>query len=122
MNNMLTVRQVAEHLQVSVATIYCLCAQGKLPNVRIGVGRGTIRIREEDLADFLETETVRLATRAEPSPRTARAHGGPSVFTQLNQERLHEAWRQQGVLADQPGADSAPSSSSSCDPSAPPAS
>ena len=112
----------AEQLQVSVATVYVLCNRGKLPHVRIGVGRGTIRIREEDLTDFLETETVRMATKAEPSPRTARTSSGPSVFTQLNQERLHEAWRQQGVLADQPGADSAPSSSSSCDPSTPPAS
>ena len=54
----LTVKQVAERLQISVAMVYLLCNRGKLAYVRVGVGRGTIRIREEDLAAFVESSQV----------------------------------------------------------------
>lgn len=50
-----TVKQAAERLHVSIATVYQLCAERKLAHHRIGVGRGTIRISEEDLTAFLES-------------------------------------------------------------------
>ena len=80
MSNMLTVRQVAEHLQVSVATIYCLCNQGKLPNVRVGMGRGTIRVKVEDLTAFIEAskaDTHRLMNAAGLKHLTVRPAGSP---------------------------------------------
>ncbi len=45
----LTVKEYATLFGVSAATVYAMCASGKLPHVRLGVGRGTIRIplREE---------------------------------------------------------------------------
>jgi excisionase family DNA binding protein len=50
----LTVKQVADQLQVSPATVYHLCAEQRLEHRRIGVGRGTIRISEEHLQKYLE--------------------------------------------------------------------
>lgn len=54
----LTVKQAAERLQVSLGTIYHACADCRLPHVRLGRGRGTIRIREEDLGNFLQACAV----------------------------------------------------------------
>jgi len=51
---MLSVKQVADRLQISKKTVYQLCAEGRLAHHRIGVGRGTIRIGEADLATFIE--------------------------------------------------------------------
>jgi excisionase family DNA binding protein len=51
----LTVRQVAERLSVSRATVYGLVSSGALVCSRIGVGRGTIRISENELERFIET-------------------------------------------------------------------
>jgi excisionase family DNA binding protein len=56
--DLLTVKQVAERLQVSEATVYQLCAKQKLAHARIGVGRGAIRIDEDALAAFIQASTV----------------------------------------------------------------
>ena len=55
---LLTVRQVAERLQVSQATVYQLCEKRKLAHADAGVGRGAIRIDEGALAAFLQASTV----------------------------------------------------------------
>ena len=49
----MTVKDAAARLEVSIDTVYQLCARGKLRHRRIGVGRGTIRISEDQLADYL---------------------------------------------------------------------
>jgi excisionase family DNA binding protein len=54
---MLTVKQVAERLQCSAATIYELCSLKKIRHARIGKGRA-IRIREEDLEAYLTGRAV----------------------------------------------------------------
>ena len=56
--SLLTVREAGERLRVSQATVYHLCADGQLPHLRIGTGRGAIRITEEELAAFLERSKV----------------------------------------------------------------
>ena len=48
------VNEVAARLQVAPGTIYDLCASGQLPHNRVGVGRGTIRISEEQLKAYLD--------------------------------------------------------------------
>lgn len=48
------VREVAERLEVAQSTIYLLIAAGKLRATRHGLGRGTIRISEEQLAQYLD--------------------------------------------------------------------
>jgi excisionase family DNA binding protein len=64
----LRIRDVAEILNVSAATVYQLCACGKLSHVRVGTGRGAIRIREEDLDAFIAAATVRPEELAAPRP------------------------------------------------------
>ena len=52
---MLRVKQVAEKLGISVALVYELTAKGKLTSYRIGLGRGAIRFKDEDVQVYLET-------------------------------------------------------------------
>jgi excisionase family DNA binding protein len=49
-----TVRQAADRLEVSAATVYALLASGKLRHYRIGNGRGVVRISEGHIADYLQ--------------------------------------------------------------------
>lgn len=60
---MLTVKQAAQRAGVSASLIYALCAEGRLPHLRLGREgkRGTIRIREADL-DGLIADCVRDGT------------------------------------------------------------
>lgn len=47
------VREVAERLEVSAATVYALVASGRLRCCRVGMGRGCIRVSAEQLAEYL---------------------------------------------------------------------
>jgi excisionase family DNA binding protein len=50
---MLTVKDVARILNVSVGCVYALVDAGRIPHHRIGVGRGTLRISTDDLDRYL---------------------------------------------------------------------
>jgi excisionase family DNA binding protein len=54
----MTVRDVAEKLSCSTATVYALIASGKLRHYRIGTSRGAIRVAEEHIAEFLNGAEV----------------------------------------------------------------
>ncbi|MBN2215886.1 MAG: helix-turn-helix domain-containing protein [Pirellulales bacterium] len=45
----LSVAEAAKQLRCSPNTVYRLCQNGNLPHFRLGVGRGSIRIRVSDL-------------------------------------------------------------------------
>ena len=49
----MTVKQAAEQLEISASLVYLLISEGKLRATRHGIGRGTIRISEEQLAEYL---------------------------------------------------------------------
>jgi excisionase family DNA binding protein len=49
-DSLLTVKEVAEKLKVSAATVYALCASGRLPHLRISTH--SIRIAESDLKAY----------------------------------------------------------------------
>lgn len=49
----LTARQAARHLNVSQGFIYRLCANGKLRHYKLGDGQGALRIRRDDLLEFV---------------------------------------------------------------------
>jgi excisionase family DNA binding protein len=66
---MLKVSDVSRRLNVSPGCVYELVARGRLPCHRIGLGRGAIRVREEDLNEFLAA--TRMA-RGEEAPRLPR--------------------------------------------------
>ena len=51
-DRLLSVSEVAEHLGISIATVYKICKRGDLPHVRI---IDSIRIRPSDLAAFADT-------------------------------------------------------------------
>jgi len=90
----LTVRQVAERLHVSQGTVYGLIAQGRLRAFRIGTGRGTLRVSEEALADFLQAVETSGGQPADEG-RPASRHG--KLFRHLDAARLRAAWRDRGV-------------------------
>jgi excisionase family DNA binding protein len=52
---MLTVKQVAKELAMSVTCVYQLINSGKLVSHRFGLGRGGIRVSESDLAAYIES-------------------------------------------------------------------
>jgi excisionase family DNA binding protein len=64
---LLTVKEAAERLKVSTATIYALCEAGRLACVRISTH--SIRIAEADLAAYLGGKRLQSAPtrRAGPS-------------------------------------------------------
>jgi excisionase family DNA binding protein len=53
---LLSVKQVAEHLGVTTATVYGLCAHGQLAHVRI---LNVIRIAPTDLSEFIASCRLR---------------------------------------------------------------
>ena len=91
--NVLTVKEVAARLRVSQGCIYSLCGSGALRHLRLGTGRGAIRIREEDLQSFVE----RCVREEKEEVATPRRMATPKAFTNLNASRLLDAWRKQGV-------------------------
>lgn len=83
---LLTVTDVQQRLNVSRACVYSLIAEGKLPCVRIGVGRGTIRVDEAELEAFVE----KCRTVPTPSRKPSQGH---DEFRHLNVQRLRNAWQ-----------------------------
>lgn len=64
---MVTVKQAAARLTVSPSLVYAMVATGKLPAVRLGNGRGTIRIAVADLDRLLDG--AKVAPPASPALR-----------------------------------------------------
>jgi excisionase family DNA binding protein len=53
-DRLLTVKQVASRLKLDYQHVYKIISAGLLPCVRIGLGRGIIRIKESDLEAYIE--------------------------------------------------------------------
>ena len=64
----LNVQEIAEQLGVAPGTIYELCQKKMIPHVRVGTGRGTIRISDEGLANYLAGAAVQPEGLIEPPP------------------------------------------------------
>jgi excisionase family DNA binding protein len=63
----MTVRQTAEKLEISQSLVYSLLTTGKLKGSRHGLGRGTWRVSEEQLAEYLGgVESKHKPAPAEP--------------------------------------------------------
>jgi excisionase family DNA binding protein len=84
-----TVQQVAERLEVSTQLVYALVAAGKLTCTRHGLGRGVIRISEEQLAEYLAG-----AAQQESPPRRPASPTGSFRF--LDASKLSQAWKRRG--------------------------
>ncbi len=68
---MLTVSEVAARLKVCRSTIYNAVESGVLPHHRIGLGRGAIRISEEQLERFLERTLVEASSTSSTKVKPA---------------------------------------------------
>lgn len=77
---LLKVKQAAEILGVNQASVYDLVQSGKLPHYRIGMGRGVIRLRQDDVEAYLEScyRETRSPDVAE-TPKTRRRRNLPSL-------------------------------------------
>jgi excisionase family DNA binding protein len=82
------VRDVAARLDISPSLVYRLIAAGKLRCTRHGLGRGCIRISEEQLADYL-----RRSEPAEASGSRRLTVCSAAPFRHLDAAKLREAWR-----------------------------
>ena len=71
---LLKVRQVAERLACSIATVYALIERQELVAVKIGVGGGGVRVKPEDLNEFIEARRTAPAEQAERTPRVILKH------------------------------------------------
>jgi excisionase family DNA binding protein len=65
----LKVREVAKRLDISVSLTYRLIESGKLSCSRHGLGRGVIRVSEDQLAAYLASTQQQ---RAPPQPELDR--------------------------------------------------
>jgi excisionase family DNA binding protein len=59
---LLRIKETAERLACSVATVYDLIKSGQLIAVKVGVGGGGIRVAEQDLASFIESRRITPAS------------------------------------------------------------
>ena len=64
---LLRVRQAAERLNISPSLITALCRAGCIKHRKIGLGRGIIRISEEDLAAYDASVVVEPAVASRSS-------------------------------------------------------
>lgn len=91
---LLKVEQVAELLRVTRSCVYWLLGESCLHGIRLGFGRGTIRVELEELERYIRDNTVRRRDKLAGKPRLS----APSAFTHLNASRLREAWAAKGVV------------------------
>lgn len=68
---LLTVKEVAQRLNVSQSCIYQLVETGKIPHHRIGTGRGAIRFSEANIESFL-CDSQHHSCVGQATPRPAR--------------------------------------------------
>lgn len=71
----MTIAEAAIELGISPRTVYQICSAGRLAHIRVGLGRGIIRILRADLDAYIASTRVevREPERAKPRP----AYNGP---------------------------------------------
>ena len=62
-HELMTIKEVADYLRVSDATVYRLMRNGELPSIKFSAKRFT-RIRRSDLNDYVERHTTRRRPQA----------------------------------------------------------
>ena len=70
MGRLLCVSEVADRLRCSPSTVYALVAQGTLGHFRIGLGRGGIRVSEEQIDAYLKSQEKGGGRTQSPAPKT----------------------------------------------------
>ncbi len=65
---MFSVHQISKRLGVSLACVYALVESKALAHYRIGMGRGTIRISEDQLQTYLGKHEQKSSVKAPAAP------------------------------------------------------
>jgi excisionase family DNA binding protein len=71
---LLKTKEVAARLSVSQATVYALVASGRLRHCRVGLGRGAIRVTEEQLEEYIRSSEHYVADAPEPVHQVRLKH------------------------------------------------
>ena len=103
--NLLTVDEVAAKLNCSIACVYSLVSAGRLACHRIGLRRGTIRVSEAQLQDFLtqtkqerkQEEDVKLQ-KSEEAKQAAKAQ---ELLQEQREKRIQEENRHAQAAAEE---------------------
>ena len=67
-----TVKEVAQLLSISAQAVYQFCTKKKLRHLRLGIGRGTLRIPASALEEFIAQSTVQADAPSEPKAPLAK--------------------------------------------------
>ena len=70
---LLTVGDVAEWLSISKSSVYQMVETGKLPVIRLGLAKGSIRFEQADILQFLADSRSSHAMADKPSTRPRKA-------------------------------------------------
>ena len=55
-DKLMTIKQVATRLKMDYSHIYRMIRAGVLPCIKVGIGRGVIRVQKSDLEAYIEGE------------------------------------------------------------------
>ncbi len=92
-----TVKEAAALLSISAQSVYKMCSQKKVRHLRLGIGRGTVRIPASALDDFIAQATVQPDEPAAPEPgkakesTTSRKAGASQQFQHVRWSRLPDS-------------------------------
>ena len=70
---MYRVKDVAKHFDVSVATIYRAIESGQLNAVKLGTGKGMLRVTEASMAAYAQANTPAATDSSMPEATSATA-------------------------------------------------
>ncbi len=59
MSRLLTAKEAADRLRCSLSTAYALCQSGRLRHHRVGLRRGSVRIPEDAIEEYLASTAER---------------------------------------------------------------
>ena len=71
---LLSVADVAELLNISQSLVYQIVDAGKIPFLRIGIGRGSIRFQPADVKTYLDSCRVEKVAMQPPKMRLRLKH------------------------------------------------
>ena len=72
--NLYTVQEVAEQIRASPSLVYRLIERGRLRCIRLGGRRARIRVAQQDLAEFLDSNRVTRESAKAAPPRRRLKH------------------------------------------------
>lgn len=112
--DLVTVKEAAKLLSLSLGAVYALCKAGRLPHVRLGESNGAIRIDRRDLLAYVESCKAGTAVGSKPlatstaEPQPARRPLPSGGFKHLKVDRLLSGLRREDGPASGRGDRSAP--------------